>query len=169
MPREPGWLGLFAAPEQAARAIEALRAAGAEDVRAGMPAPYEDVQRALGRGPSKLGFVTFGGALLGACLGYLFAGWTALDWPLDIGGRPPVAWVPHTVIAFECAVLIGALTNLAAVLWSAARERGQRPLPPRPAFAGDRVGVFVPEAPVGVDCDAVLRAAGAVEVERVQP
>ncbi|MHB8419394.1 MAG: DUF3341 domain-containing protein [Myxococcales bacterium] len=168
MRREAGWLGIFAGPDQAARAIEALRAAGAKEVRAGMPAPFENVQHALGRGPSRLGFFTFGGAIVGAGLGYLFAGWTALDWPLDIGGRPAVAWVPYTVIAFECAILIGALTNLTAVLWSSAMARRRRPIPNRPELAGDRVGVFVPE-PVGqIHCAELFRAAGALEVERVE-
>ncbi len=168
MRHEAGWLGIFATPDGAAQAIEALRAAGTKDVRAGMPAPFENVQHALGRGPSKLGFVTFTGAVTGACLGYLFSGWTALDWPLDIGGRPQVAWVPHTVIAFECAILIGALSNLLSVLWGAARARRRLAVPDRAELAKDRVGVFVPEPAALPNCGELLRAAGALEVEHVE-
>lgn len=168
MRREGGWLGIFGTPGEAAKAIELLRGAGCQDVRAAMPTPYPEIERAFGRGHSGLGWVTFTGGITGACCGFLFASWTALDWPLNIGGRPPIALIPYTVIGFECAILFGALTNLTAVLISNFRARRTRAVPTRIEFAADRLGVFVPDHAVGgLSCEALLQQAGALEVEHV--
>jgi len=169
VPRETGWLGVFRTPEDATRAVKALRGAGFSDVRAAMPAPFGNVQRALGFGPSKIGWVTFIAALTGMFAGYVFASWASVDWPLNIGGRPKVSLLPYTVIGFECTILFGALGNLIALLILMARARVMRPMPKRPEFSEDRVGVFVPDlAERGQPCDAILRDAGAIEVDHVR-
>ncbi len=163
-----GLLAVFDSPHDAARAIASLRQRGCDDVRAAMPAPYPEVERALGRSPSRIGWITFAGGLAGACFGYLFTSWTSVDWPLNIGGRPLVSLVPYTVIGFECMILFGALTNLTAVLIGAFWSRWRRGLPDRAEFAGNRIGVFVPAAQAGdAPCEALCREAGAVEVSHV--
>ena len=168
MRHEAGWLALFDSPSGAAKAIRSLRAQGCGDVRAAMPAPYPEVEHALGLGPSRLGWITFAGALTGAFLGYLFTAWTSLDWPIDIGGRPFVSFVPYTVIGFECTILFGALSNLTAVFVGSAVARRRRAVPLRPEFAHDRIGVFVPDGEAGsVPCESLCRQAGALEVSHV--
>src|SRR5262249_27392851 len=142
---DPGWLGVFRNPDDAARAVKSLRAAGCTDVRSAMPAPYGDVQGALGAGPSRIGWFTFLAALTGMLAWYAFASWTSLDWPLNIGGRPKVSLLPYTVIGFECTILFGGLGNLIALLILMARSRRVRPMPKRTEFSRDRVGVFVPD------------------------
>ena len=169
MPRSPGWLGVFRNPDDATRAVTSLRGAGCKDLRAAMPAPYGNVQKALGLGPSQIGWVTFIAALTGMFAGYLFASWTSVDWPLSIGGRPKVSLLPYTVIGFECTILFGGLGNLIALLILMARSRRARSMPMRPEFSEDKVGIFVPDrsAAKGVACDNLLLQAGAIEVEHV--
>jgi hypothetical protein len=162
---DPGVLGTFAEPRAAAAAIRVLRAGGFEDVRAAMPAPYPSVVEAVGHPPSGLGWITFPGAILGLGCGVLLTVGTSLAWPLVTGGKPIVSWPPYVVIEFEVTVLIGALTNLAALLVGASRRRA-RAFPVRAAFHADRIGVFA----AGGDPDAaerLLRASGAEEVSRV--
>jgi molybdopterin-containing oxidoreductase family membrane subunit len=168
MPREPLLLASFQSPGSAARAIQGLRDAGCKGIRVVMPAHYESIAHALGHGPSPLGLFTFAGALLGTALGYALTIWTSLDWPMILSGKPIVSPVPYTVIAFESAVLIGALTNLAGVLVGAAWAR-RHPLPHAERFSGHRIGVFVPLADSG---DAgrwsdLLKREGAEKVEQV--
>lgn len=50
------------------------------------------------------------GGLLGAFTGYAFTSFTALDWPLIIGGKPMVSIPPFTIIAFELMILFGSLS-----------------------------------------------------------
>jgi hypothetical protein len=168
MPREPLLLATFRSPAEAAKAIGELRAAGCEGIRAVMPAPYESIAHALGRGPSRIGWITFAGSLIGAASGYALAIGTALDWPLIFSGKPVVSPVPYTVIAFESAVLIGALTNLCAVLVSVAWERRNR-LPHSERFSGDRVGVFLPLPSTAETTrwSELLRREGAEKVEQI--
>jgi molybdopterin-containing oxidoreductase family membrane subunit len=159
-------IGVFAAPDAAARAISALRAARLEDVDVAMPAPFPEVLAALGRPRSRLGAITWSGALLGLAAGIALPVSTSLAWPLVVGGKPIVAVPAFVVIFFELTVLVGSLTNLVgsiALGWSGG---GLAPLPGGREFHGDRIGIFVrsddPEK-----AEAVLRAEGAEEVRRV--
>lgn len=73
------------------------------------PHPVHHAEELLRMRPSGVrAFALFGG-LLGAFTGYWFTSWTALDWPLIIGGKPVVSIPAYTIIAFELMVLFGAL------------------------------------------------------------
>jgi hypothetical protein len=159
-------LGTFGEPAHAARAIRALHAAGCEHVTTAMPAPFPEVVEALGRPRSKLGAVTWTGALAGTAAGVALPVTTALAWPLVVGGKPIVALPAFVVIIFELTVLIGSLTNLVgsvALGWS---RGGLEPIPGGKMFHGDRIGVFA-EVDDPTTAQAVLRDAGAEEVRLV--
>lgn len=159
-------LGTFADPAAAARAIGALRAAGFEEVRAAMPAPFPEVMAALGRPRSRVGAITWSGALAGLAAGIALPVTTSLAWPLVVGGKPIVAFPAFLVIIFELTILIGSLTNLAGSIALGWSHGGLAPLPGGRAFHGDRIGVLV----LGADeakAEEVLRSAGAEEVHRV--
>jgi ActD protein len=160
-------LGTFGEPADAARAIRALRDAGYDDVTTAMPAPFPDVMAALGRPRSKLGALTWSGALAGFTAGVALPVTTALAWPLVVGGKPVVALPAFVVIIFELTVLIGSLTNLAASVGLGWSRGGLAPVPGGKMFHGDRIGVFAAAAdPAPVE--DLLRGAGAEEVRRVE-
>ncbi len=128
-----------------------------------MPAAFPEVIEALGRPPSRLGYFTLTGAALGVACGFALCVATVLSWPLVTGGKPILSIPPFVVIAFEVSVLIGAFTNLGALIWSAKKGMRRRPVPFDPVFSADRIGVFV----VGGDetsAEGILRAHGAEEV-----
>ncbi len=159
-------LGTFGEPGAAASAIRALRAAGCEEVRTAMPAPFPEVVAALGKQRSRLGAITWTGALLGLACGIALPVTTSLAWPLFVGGKPIVAVPAFVVIFFEVSVLIGSLTNLAGSIALGWSRGGLAPLPGGREFHGDRIGVFaVVDDPT--KAEEVLRAAGAEEVQRV--
>src|SRR5512138_3511127 len=164
MAAEPGILASFAEPARAAAAIRAARAAGAR-VLVAAPAPYPEVMAALGRPRSRLGWVTFSGAVLGVLCGVALTAGTSAAWPLVTGGKPILSWPPFVIVTFEVTVLVGSLVNLVALV--AAGRRGGRPaaFPPGRAFGADRVGVFVPGG--GAVAERILREGGAEEVTRV--
>jgi len=158
-------LGTFADPAAAAGAIRALREAGCR-VRAAMPAPFPEVVAALGLRRSRLGFLTWPGALLGFVAGVTLPVATSMAWPLVVGGKPIVALPAFVVIIFELTVLVGSLTNLAASVALGWTHGGLQPLPGGRSFHGDRIGVLA-TAEDGALAEGILRGAGAEEVERV--
>jgi hypothetical protein len=163
MSPERGVLAAFAAPADAARAIRALRECGFEDVRAAMPAPYPEVMEALARPRSPIAFASLPGAVLGVGAGLALTIGTSLLWRLVTGGKPVVSVPPFVVISFELAILVGAISTVAALLaggWYGGRPRA---FPRGAAFSGDRIGVFIPGAHSD-GASELLRAAGAEEV-----
>jgi hypothetical protein len=166
MLREPGAMGVFVEPEAAASAIRSLRAAGLVDVRAAMPAPYEQVIEALGMARSRLGIGVFLGVLAGVTCGLMLCILTSESWPLVTGGKPIVSIPAFIVIAFEASVLIGGTFTHALLAYTTATGRVRRStFVHDPRFLSDRIGVFVAgETALG---EELLRKAGAEEVRRV--
>ncbi len=158
-------IGVFGDPGAAARAIRELREAGAE-VTAAMPAPFPEVMDALGRPRSRVGWITWSGALVGMAAGVALPVSTSLAWPLVVGGKPIVALPAFVVIIFELTVLIGSLTNLIGSLSLGWTRGGLAPLPGRREFHGERIGVFAAMADAA-KAEQVLRGHGAEEVQRV--
>lgn len=165
MPAEQGILGIFGDPARAAVAVRALREAGIDDVRAASPAPFPELLEALGRPESRLGRATMSAAALGVLLGFALCIGTALAWPLVTGGKPIVSIPPFVIIAFELAVLVGAVTNLAALAVSAWLGHRRRPVPFDPRFSLDRIGVYA-VCPASSAAGEILRRHGAEEVRR---
>ncbi len=162
---ERGVLATFAEPAPAARAVTRLRERGFT-VRAATPAPFPALVAALGRPRSPIQYVTFPGALVGLLLGVLLTAGTSLAWPLVTGGKPIVSVPPFVIVIFELTVLVGSLTNLAAVAigtWVGGRARA---FPTDVAFDRQRIALFAaggdPEA-----AERTLRELGAEEVRRV--
>lgn len=160
-----GALGLFVAPADAARAVRALRERGVGEIRTASPAPYPELEAALGRPRSRIGWITFAGAVLGATCAFALTIGTSLDLPLVVGGKPVVSLPPYGIIAFELTVLFGGLSNFAAIAIGSFLARRAEPLPHDDRSSIDRIVVFVP-GNVSIDVAAILRANGAEEVRR---
>ncbi len=166
---EPGVFASFSDPSAAARAALALRRSGCRDVRAAMPAPFPELEQALARPRSRLGWFTFAGAVLGLLAGVALTAGTSLALPLVTGGKPILSLPPFAIVIFEVTVLFGTLVNLLALVAGAWRGGRRRPFPRLPAqdrFSRDRIGLFA----VGGDpmtAERILRESGAEEVSHV--
>jgi Alternative complex III, ActD subunit len=93
-------------------AIEGLRKAGFEIVKAFAPYPEHHIEAALGYGQSPVRVFTLVGGLTGTATGFAFTTFTSMDWPLVVGGKPIVSIPAYVVIAFELTVLFGALATV---------------------------------------------------------
>jgi hypothetical protein len=158
-------LASFSDPQAAAAAARELRDAGCR-VRAAMPAPFPELVQALGIRRSRLGWLTWPGALLGLACGLALPITTSLAWPLVVGGKPIVALPAFVVIIFELTVLVGSLTNLLASLARGWTRGGLARLPGGREFHADRIGLLA-TAEDAARAEAILRAHGGQEVERV--
>jgi len=125
-------------------AIDGLRKAGFKDVTAYSPLPEHNIEHALGYGQSPVRIFTMVGGLTGAATGFAFTTWTSLDWPLVTGGKPIVSIPAYVIIAFELAILFGALATVIG-LFINSRLPNTRPLVIYdPEFSAGRFGVYVP-------------------------
>jgi hypothetical protein len=81
------------------------------------PYAVHGMDEAMGLTPTRLRWVCLGGGLLGLLFGFLFQSWTsAIDWPLNIGGKPQLAAPSFVPVSFELMTLFAALGTVAALL-----------------------------------------------------
>lgn len=119
----------LASEDDLVNAIVELRRRGYRRMDAHTPFPSHRVLEALELARSPIPRLTLAGALIGGTGGYLLMWWTqAVDYPLDIGGRPDHAVPAFVPITFESAVLLGALFTFVGFLWMSGLPRLWKPL-----------------------------------------
>jgi len=106
--------GLMAEFETAPEILRAARRttqAGYRHVEAYSPHPVEGLAEELRLPRTQVPFVVLVGGLVGACTGFFMQYWTlAVNYPMNVGGRPYNSWPAYVPIVFEVMVLIGALS-----------------------------------------------------------
>jgi Protein of unknown function (DUF3341) len=113
-----GVLASFKTPDAAANAAAQLRQAGIESLDAYTPYPVEALNRIVRPGRNVLLPATmFAGAVFGAAYGYWIQYWDeALDYPINVGGRPHNSWPAFVVSTFEFMLLVAVAAGLVAML-----------------------------------------------------
>jgi hypothetical protein len=110
---QKGLIAEFATPEDMLRAIEELKRRGYRELDAFSPYPLHGLERAVGLRRSRLGWIVFPIALAAAAGGYLIQWWcNGIDYPLNVGGRPPHSAPAFIPITFEMTVLATSLAGL---------------------------------------------------------
>ena len=129
-PRLYGLMAEFESAQALVDAARAAREAGYSKMDAYTPFPVEELSEALGIHYNRLPLLVLIGGVVGGLVGYGLAYWTsAVDYPINVGGRPFHSWPSFVPITFETTVLFAALT---AVLGMLALNR--LPTPHHPVF-----------------------------------
>lgn len=151
----------FADAAALASAARTLRHRPELELDAYTPYSSEEVREALALPPSRLPYVVFVAACLGAGGAYWLEWYTTAHlYPINVGGRPehmPLAFVP---ISFEMGVLASALTAFIGVLVLGKLVKLWDPVFEIPGFEGASVDRFW----LRVDAPGALDAA-AIEAE----
>ena len=112
-----GLLAEFETPEQLLRAARAARDAGYRRFDTYSPMPIEGLEEVIPvRRPWMPRTVLIGG-ITGGVAGYLMQWWiSAIDYPLDIGGRPYHSWPAFIPVTFELTILFAAFAAVIGML-----------------------------------------------------
>jgi hypothetical protein len=166
-----GLLAEFRTPEDLLVAARQLRELGYSHLDAFTPYPVPEVERVLGIRRSKIPVAVLIAGLTGATLGYVAQWWmNAVDYPIDVGGRPLHSAPVFVPITFESGVLAAALTGFVALLVATRLPQLWHPVFEVEGFERatiDRFWIGVDQGDprfVSADLDPLLRDLGAVRV-----
>ena len=150
------------------RATVAARASGYRIIDAYTPFAVHGLDRAMGLRPSRLTWVCFLCGLFGAAFMAWFQFWTsAVDWPINVGGKPWNSWPAFVPVVFEAAVLLGGLGVVFAMFARCGLVPGRGPKLPGAGVTDDRFILAVAgsdDSPSFERLAGLLRDHGAVEV-----
>ncbi len=167
-----GWIvAEFGTEHALLDAARRLRAEGRADVDLHSPVPIAEAPEALGLRPSRLPLVCAVGGATGVASGYLMQWWmVAVDFPINVGNRPPHSPLAFVPITFELGILFAALSVFVGLLLRCGLPRPHHPVFEADAFRNASVdGLWLSVPAVGDSALTVdaLRALGATRVEQV--
>jgi len=137
-----GILGIFSSPDTMKAAAKKIRASQFSKVEAFSPFPVHGLEKAMGLPKSWISRVTLITGLAGAFLLFAFQVWTmAYDWPVNVGGKPLIAWQAYIPVTFEGMVLIGGISTVVA-LFVACRLPSRAPVLDL-RFTNNKFGIFI--------------------------
>jgi hypothetical protein len=110
-------LGSFAAEEDVRGAVRAARESGFRIADVYTPYAVHGLDRAMGLRASRLPWVCFALGLFGAAFKLSFQFWAmAVDWPMNVGGKPWNSLPAYVPVTFEVMVLLAGLGVVLAFL-----------------------------------------------------
>jgi len=124
--------GIVAEFESGAALLRAARATydrGFRDMDAYTPYPVEGLAKAIGYGKNRVAPICLMGGVVGGLGGY-FMQWYAMavDYPLNVGGRPLHSIASFVPITFELTILCGGISALVAMLVLSGLPRPYHPI-----------------------------------------
>jgi hypothetical protein len=168
---KPFVLGQFSSSTSWLEAARALRGKGHDDIEGYSPYPIHGFEEAFAMPRSRVPLLVLCGGLGGASLGYTLQWWcNAVNFPINVGGRPEHSFWQNIPITFECGVLLGAASAFFGLFALLKLPRLHHPVFDVNAFRSasiDRYWISVRTA----DTDkarADLAAAGADEISIVE-
>lgn len=166
--------GLAAIFESEAKVVQAatkVREAGFRKFEAISPYPIHGMEEACGIQRSWIPYVTFGAGLTGLASAVLLTWWTsAVDWALNIGGKPFFSLPAFVPIMFELTVLFAALCSVGALFYACGLPKVDPPII-HPDLTCSKFAIFIPSDDTGYDegkITTLFKSLGATEVKKAE-
>ena len=116
-PKLYGLLAEFDSATAIVSAARTAREAGYVKVDAYTPFPIHELDEALRLPRTKLPWIVLGGGLVGMLAGFGLQYWAAaIEYPMNIGGRPYASWPAFVIPAYELTILFAGLTTMIAMI-----------------------------------------------------
>ena len=130
-----GLVAEFAGTGELLAAAGRARDQGYSRMDAFTPFPVDGLAEMLGKKRSLVPFFVLSAGIAGGIGGY-FMEWYAMavDYPLNVGGRPLNSWPMYVPITFELTILAGAIAALVAMLALNRLPRPHHPVFDTPGF-----------------------------------
>ena len=142
-PAPSGMLAEFSTADALIEAAAGARREGFVRVEGYSPYPLPEAAEALGHRRSGVPALVFTGGAVGGAAAFFMLYWTsAIDYPLDVGGRPLNSWPLFIPITFELTILTAALTGLLVVMLLCGLPRYHHPLFASALFARSSLDRF---------------------------
>ncbi|MBT3960786.1 MAG: DUF3341 domain-containing protein [Candidatus Marinimicrobia bacterium] len=110
------------------------------------PYAVHGLDKAMGLKPSRLSKICFGFAFIGLTIGLYGQYWiSAVNWPINIGGKPWNSMPGFLPIAFETTVLFAGLGTVFTLLWRTGILPGRKPKVYAPAVTDDVFALVITE------------------------
>lgn len=170
-----GVMAEFENPTDLVAAARKVYSLGYRRINGYSPYPIEELSEAIGFTHTRLPLIVFIGGLLGGLGGFFMQYWmAAMDYPINVGGKPTNSWPAFIPITFEMTVLCAAFAAVLGMLVLNKLPQPYHPVFNVPSFAfatRDRFFLAV-EAndPIFDHAKVVdlLKSLGAVEVTDVE-
>ena len=125
-----GLMAEFHSPEALLRAAGRAHGEGFKRMDAYTPFPIEGLAEALGVHDRRMPLIVLLGGIAGCLGGFFLQYWlAAIDYPLNVGGRPLNSWPAFIPVTFEMTILFAALSAFLGVL-----ALNGLPMPYHPVF-----------------------------------
>lgn len=160
-------LASFADQHDALEAVRSLRAAGHAVRDVYSPHAIHGMDEALGLRPTRLTWVCFACGAIGLVGMLWFQNWAnAIDWPINVGGKPWNSLPAEAPVAFEMLVLLAAFGSVLACLAICRLYPGKR-VATAARVTDDRYAVAVDASPAitRAELRRLLAANGAVDID----
>jgi hypothetical protein len=168
-----GLIGVFETAEDVRNAAAQLRQAGFRAFDAYTPFPVEGLDQIIQRGSKIfLPLLMFAAAVLGAAWGYWIQYWDeALNYPINVGGRPHNSWPAFIVGTFEFMLLVAVFAGFVGILAASGLPKLYHPIFRARTFARasrDRFVICIEATDPRFDVDSVRRIFEEVGAERIE-
>src|SRR6202049_1619980 len=112
-----GMMAEFDSAQALVDAAKRTHEAGYNKIDAYSPFPIEGLAEEIGFHHDEVPLVVLIGGIIGGLTGYLMQYWmSAVDYPLNIGGKPPHSWPAFIVITFEMTILFAGISAVFGML-----------------------------------------------------
>lgn len=166
-----GIAGIWDEEHLVVKAARKTRESGFAKFEAISSYPIHGMEEACGIKRSWLPYVTFVAGVIGMFGGLLLTWWTsAVDWAINVGGKPFFSLPAFIPIIFELTILFAALSSVAALFVACKLPRVDPPVID-PDLSSHRFAIFIPHNDVGYDearIEKMFKDMGATEVRKTE-
>ncbi len=161
-------VGIFTGEKELLEVTHTVRQRGLKIVDVYAPYAVHGLDKAMGLAPSRLPWVCLALGLSGAAFKVWFEYWTsAVDWPVNVGGKPWDSLPAFVPITFEVMVLFAGLSTVFAFFLVSRLYPGKRAVITDKGTTDDRFALVLEECDAAFDPNEVrslLESYGAIEV-----
>ncbi len=162
-------LAVFEDERSTIAAVSDLVASGYRPVDVYTPYAVHGLDRAMGLSRTKIAMACAIAGFLGAGAKLFFQYWVAaVDWPVNVGGKPLFSLPAFVPVTFEVGVLLAAFGTVLAFVWKSRLYPGKEHFVIHPRVTDDRFVVLLEEKDASFEHErvrALCMKNNAIEIE----